>query len=466
MTPAYLAVALLYALFALAVLVVELRRTRGSRADATSIFVALALLQCCLPAIALYAMLPFVNPQVPTGNGVLDRILQSANPTSALLVLAMTVWFIVFFYASLAVGRLALGSDAPARVRGGLIVSVSPERLLLVLTGGLGLTLLSFWLLGDNLLSRYANLILLRAGYEGIERNALNANAFSLTQTWSWLSVLALFCVRERWGRRWLWWICLVTAVIFAALGASRRGLFLPLVLGYLTLVLHDGRWRLRWIVGSLVPLVLLIAFGKQAFSALAYSGGFETVTGYYQSWTSAVLRAATEIGLTVVESLGTLSFLDLGMRFGVDHLLSIAQRFPEGVLGLDFNFPERIVRLSTAAFADPTAQDLPPGLVGQMWIDFRILGPVVWGIVFGLQMSVLQHLFERTRRSLQSAGVFMLLVFVVSLALNTGSFDFTFSTDIFAVLFVLMVCVRVRREPPLAIPEDLPSLGGNRVNA
>jgi hypothetical protein len=215
----------------------------------------------------------------------------------------------------------------------------------------------------------------------------------------------------------------------------------------YLTLVLHSGRWMVRWIVVGAVPLLLLVAFGKNILAAVAYDGTVETIVESYESWMSALLRAATDIGITIVESLGTLQFLDVGLRFGVDHVLSMAQRFPEKSLGLDFDFPERIVRISTAAFADASSQDIPPGLLGQMWLDFRVAGPVIWGLAFGLQMSVIQFFFERTRRTRQSAAVFMLLVFIVALPLNSGSFDFTFSVDIIALAAVLLWCVKFRRQ-------------------
>ena len=324
---------------------------------------------------------------------------------------------------------------------------VKQKRLLVVLAGGLVLTLYSFLHLGDNLIASYIHLIMYRDLAEDIERNALNANAFALTQTWSWLAVVAIFCVFEWRGWSWLLSVCMAAAVVFALLGVSRRAMFLPVLMIYLTLALHSGRWRVRWIIVSTVPLVLLVAFGKNMLAAVAYDVTVETVVESYESWMSALLRAATDIGITIVESLGTLQFLDVGLRLGTDHVLSILQRFPEKSLGLDFDFPERIVRISTAAFADAGAQDIPPGLLGQMWLDFGVVGPVIWGLVFGLQMSVIQFFFERTRRTRQSAAVFMLLVFVVALPLNTGSFDFTFSVDIIALAAVLLWCVRFRRQ-------------------
>ena len=160
-------------------------------------------------------------------------------------------------------------------------------------------------------------------------------------------------------------------------------------------------------------------------------------------------MRAACEVGVSLTESLwGTVTLLPIGPRFGIDHLMSVMRLFPEGVMGLDFNFPERVVRLSTEAFAGPEAQDIPPGFLGQMWLDFGIMGPLVWGIIFGLQVALLQLLFERTTRSWESASFMALVLFLIAYPVNTGSLDFTFSFDIVVLLVVLFLGTKWRRLP------------------
>jgi hypothetical protein len=444
----YLLVSLAYVAFVVAVYLFESHRTRRKGVDTISLFLALFVLQCCAAGVVIYALWPYVDPNAATGVEAFDRILRATDVVTALLVLFLTVWFAIFFYVGCAFGRLILPRPvSEPRDHNVIVMVVKQKRLLVVLAGGLALTLYSFLQLGDNLMASYTNLILYRNEAAEIERNALNANAFALTQTWSWLTVVAIFCVLEWRGWRWLSSVCLAAAVAFALLGVSRRALFLPVLMIYLTLVLYSGRWRVRWIVVGAVPLVLLIAFGKHILGAVAYDVTVETIVESYESWMSALLRTATDIGITIVESLGTLQFLDIGLRLGTDHFLSILQRFRLRSLGFDFDFPERIVRISTAAFADAGAQDIPPGLLGQMWLDFGVVGPLIWGLAFGLQMSVIQFFFERTRRTRQAAAVFMLLVFVVALPLNTGSFDFTFSVDIIALVAVLLWCVRFRRQ-------------------
>lgn len=452
----FLIVAFAYAVFLLGGWLFERARVKRSGPDAISIFVVLFLLQCALPGVVIYGLLPFANEASPTTNPVLDRILLSVDLVPAFTVLLLTAWFLVFFYAGCAIGRLALPDTHSQRPH--FTLTIGTTRILAIVLAGFALTLYSFSLLGDSWLGRYTNLILYRAGFEGIERNALNANAFALTQTWSWLSVVALIAMREQHGRRGLWLICLVVAVSLALLGVSRRALFLPLLLAYLAVVVYHRRWYWQRVAMAAAPLLLIVAFGKDALASLAWTGSVDSVASTYETIASAVLRAVSEVGLTIVESIGTLMFIDTAPRFGVDHVLALAQRFPEGMLGLAFEFPERIVRVSTEAFAGGNEQDIPPGLAGQMWLDFRFMGPVIWGLFFGLQLAVVQYFFERTRRTLQASAVFGIAVFILALPITTGSFDFTFSIDIIVLAVALWWAVRLDAGPRTA-PQAVPAM-------
>ena len=425
-------VSLGYVLLTLAVAAFEAKRIRGRGPDVISVFIVLFLLQCCLPGIVIYACLPLVDPSSPTEVGAIDRIYASADVSTALLVLGLTAWFIFFFYAFAAINARLLGrfgTHAARQLR--LVFTGSPLRLLIVLTFGLALSLASFYVLGSSISERYINLILFRAGYQQGEEKLLNALGLALTQIWAWLSIPALFAIYERHGRRLLWWVCLVFLAVFMVLGVSRKALFIPIVLMYLTLVLFDQRWRLKWLLAGAIPILVWIAFGKELIGIIAYNRTLNDVAGRYETVAASLLRAASEIGFTIVESLGTINLLDyLPPRFGVDHLLSVLRMIPTAHRWLG-DLPPRIVRLSTEAFAAPYDEDIPPGLFGQMWLDFRIFGPLVWGLMLSVQMSIVQHVFSRTIRTRQAAALFALITFVVALPLTTGTYDFTFSYDI-----------------------------------
>jgi hypothetical protein len=448
-THAYFAVAMAYGAFSVVLGTLEIFRIRASGPDAITVFIALFMLECCLPGIGIYAALPLADPDEPTGNWVIDRILKSSDVTEAILVLELTIWFAFFFYLGASVGRLLLRRIFHRSVNASYRLEGIEYRLILILLSGLALTLVSFFLSGDNIIERYANLIRLRAYSEDFERTTLNAYAFALTQTWGWVAIPALFVFYERRGPGWVWWGCLLSALVFAVLGASRRGIVIPIILCYLTVLLYDRRWRLRAILAITIPIVVWIAYGKEILSTVAFGGEIAQVADRYDTTTSAVLRASAEQGLTIVESLGTLTYLDENLRLGVDHLMSIAAKFPYRLLGFDGDFPKRMVRISTEAFGTPENQDIPPGLFGQMWLDYRVLGAVVWGMVMGAQVSAAQFLFERCKRTLQSSAFIVLTVFLIALPINTGSYDFTVSVDVIATFAACVVAYRLQWVAP-----------------
>lgn len=442
----HLLVAAAYAVLTALVCLTEWYRTRRTGLDAVSIFVALFTLQCCIAGIAIFGLLPFASVDSGTGVTVFDRVLWGADVTIALLVCCLTLWFILFFYLGVAISRAAI--PALSRQSAQVAVAVLGVRkayLFGLLAAGMLLTLYSFFQLGDDFVSRYAKLILLRNLDGDVERNAINANALALAQTWNWLSVIAIVCVFEQRRWRWLLPIACVGLIIFAVLGVSRRAMFIPVLMLFLSAALYRGGWPLRGIAFTTVPLVLVVAFGKNLLAAISSSAAVDAVVSD-DSWTGALLRAAADIGITIIESLGTLQFMDIGLRFGQDHLISMLQILPEQSLGFDFDYPERIVRLSTEAMDGPDALDIPPGLIGQMWLDFRMLGPVIWGLAFGLQMGVVQSFFENTGRTRQAAAFFVVIIFVIALPLNSGSYDFTFSIDIVVLVLALLLCVRSKR--------------------
>ena len=334
--------------------------------------------------------------------------------------------------------------------RASLVLRGSEKRLLIVIAFALALTVITFWRGGDTLFERYANLLGERGGSEEVEYSTVNNLAFLLLQGWLWISVVALFVLFERRGRNLAWYLCFFCMLIFALLATSRRAIFIPILLAYLTMVLFDGRWRMKFILLSLIPILVWVAFGKEVFGAVAAGGASDSVYDRYQTFTAGALRTASDVGITVVESLGSISLLDLPPRFGVDHLLSIVQGPPiQWFLhwtGQDRALPIRMVRLSTEALAGPFAQDIPPGLFGQMWLDFRIFGPIVWAFALAVQLSIVQRVFALIVRTRQAVAALTLITFIIALPLNSGSYDFTFSDDTLVAVLCLFLTFKVVR--------------------
>jgi hypothetical protein len=445
-----------YVLLTIAIFAIEVKRTRSCGPDVLTLFMALFVLQCCLPGIVIFGCLPITGVYQPTGNPVFDRIFATMDYSSALLTLAMTAWFAILIYIFMALGAVVIrrifgsGDNAWIMLRG------APARLVMVLLVGLALTMVSFWSMGDTLVARYASLIELSAGSTEVLGSSLNNFAFPLTHSWLWLSVVALFVLFERRGRDLAWYFCLTGTLLLVALAVSRRAIFIPIFLAYFTSVLFDGRWRLKFVLAGAIPLVLWIAFGKELLAAIAFGGSAQEILGRYDSLAEGALRTASEVGITMVESLGTLNLVHIPMRFGVDHVLSIMRGAPIGWflhwLGQDSALPARVVRLSTAAFATPYDQDVPPGLFGQMWLDFRLGGPIVWAFGLAMQLSLVQGIFGSIVRTREAIAALVLATFVIALPLNSGSYDFSFGADIVVVALSLlfsfkMVRIRFRME-------------------
>lgn len=441
-----------YVLLTVAIFLYEMKRTGATGPDVLSVFMALFVLQCCIPGVVIFGCLPFTGLDQPTGNPAFDRIYAATSVPSALLVLGLTGCFVFFVYAFMALGAVTMrrGGGAALPERSSLLILGSSARILVMLALGTALTLTGFWFIGDSLVERYANVILLRGYSDTVASTTLNAFAFGLTQTWEWLALVALFVLLERRGRTPGWYFCLLCVVIFAFLGVSRRAIFIPPILAYFTLVLFDGRWRVKLVLAISIPILLLVAYGKEAFSAVAYQGSVEEVATRYESPAAGILRTASDTGITVVESLGTINLLDLPPRFGVDHVLSIFHGAPISWFfhwaKQDDVLPTRVVRLSTDAFSGPDAQDIPPGLFGQMWLDFRVIGPVVWAFAFAAQLWLLQRLLRAVIRTRQAMAAIVLLTFIVALPINSGSYDFTFGVDIVVLIMCLALVFKIRR--------------------
>src|SRR5689334_21620656 len=98
MSQGFLLVAFGYVVFAVAVGLYEWRRTRANGIDAISLFVVIFMLQCCFSAIAIYSLLPFVDPTDITSERAVNRILGRLDVPTATTVLCLTASFLAFVY--------------------------------------------------------------------------------------------------------------------------------------------------------------------------------------------------------------------------------------------------------------------------------------------------------------------------------------------------------------------------------
>ncbi len=448
MSYGFLIAAAIVAVSSLGIFVIEAARSRFRAFDTFSVFLVIYLLQVLAPSGVIFLILAFRGIEgVQVGNPFFDRVYNAASASDALIMGAFSTIFLALAFI---VFRAMCGASM-ARIRPAkLTLRIAPWRLRGLVAIGIALDLvLVFSLSSDgSIIDGYRNLIRFRTLAPEIERTALTANLFALTQTFLLLGFLGLFLPsRGRFrGLRFLFWCGVVILLGLAC--ASRRSILIPPIL-FLFACLLAGRVARVWHVALLGAIGGVVIFGgKQALSHIG--GQTSTFIVPVRSPAENMLYLASDIGISSVESLGTIALAEMPPRVGVDHALSIARRVPEGALGFEDPFPARIVRYTTEIFVDADAADVPPGFIGMMWLDFRWFGPAIYGVACGLLLGLL----ERVRRlfviDLQASAIFAVILFVALLPINTGSLDYSFSVDIIALTILLpsVICIiRLRSE-------------------
>jgi hypothetical protein len=440
----------LYLFLTVLLICLERNRTRRKGPDFLSLFVVIFALQNIIPGMVVSFLLGQYARPPDLQNVFFDRIYQHISPIYIVLSAMMSASFILalyFFYHKLySRYKQTTGDLRCTRLQ------VVPSRLWFVMLLGVFSSYFLLKSMGqDSLLNSYGALVLFRSG-AGVSRNFVNANLFSLTQTFALLSIIPfVYVVFRPGGIGKVLRVVVATAgvIVFSLLCVSRRALPLDILLIYFTLVIVNKKWYLKFAGLAFLLFMPVLIYGKAVIFSIGAGGNFDGVLEAIKttSVSDALLGGFTYLGITLVSSWATFMFLDTPFRYGADHILSMLTRIPLGSLGFDKDaiFPERIVRLSTRTFVDSNAQDIPPGLMGQMWLDCGILGPVIWGVIFAAALSFFQIRFDRKQKTPQAVAFFMMGLYILSLPLNTGSFDFVFSVDIvFLVLFLLIVYKRV----------------------
>ena len=425
----------------------------GRRSDLLSIILFIFFLQIILPGIALPLLIFMGGEDLYLGNVFLDRIYHGSNGLAVVLTSLLASMFVFSLY----VGYFVLSTRRVKWVeKTGRALIIVRWRLFGVLALGVVSMLYLFLSMpGASVGDKYFNLVLFRSQHESFfddTRNFVTSNLFSLTQTFAISATFLFFYLKGNQGRiSKIWLAVFVVLMIFmATFAVSRRIIMIQLLVIYFALVLKTGKWYFRRVVWVAPLALLLLGFGKDLIWQLPQylSGARSEVNLEYESPVVPILNGFSSLGISINSSWATLMFFDdPPIRFGLDHIISVARRLPLGVFGVDEDqlYGPRIVRISTETFVDGYALDIPPGLMGQMWLDFRILGPIVWGLVFGVLLRYVQVIFSRFDRTWTSCGIFAVVAFVIALPINSGSFDFSFSVDIIFLMLFMWFVVRVK---------------------
>lgn len=430
------------------ILIFERYRVRGQHgADTLTLFLFIYYIQVLIPVFIFLCNFIFFGNVAITENFFFDKVLVNVNEIVLCAVSNTSLFFflLLYFFTIVIFFKFDIKS---LNVRARLI----PRKTVIVGINILGL-LSGFFLVyflsnGDGVWAGYANLISFRSLDVEIERNFVNANLFSLTQAFLLFSFILLFCLAKEVstgyiGRRK--YLLFILIFVMAAFCVSRRSLLIPVLLWIMTIMLLTGRVRLFSYFKLILPLAFLIFAGKDFLSFISGARSQPFIDSKVELW-PFIIKVACDIGITNVESFATFLYMNDYIRFGQDHIYSILQRIPDGILGFDIGLPERIVRVSTEIFTDKNQADIPPGFIGQMWLDFRWFGPLIYSIVFSFFIFIIEYARRRIVVDAVSCAFFSVIIFIFCLPLNSGSLDFNFSIDIMFFLFFLPFCFKFNK--------------------
>lgn len=430
-----------YILLGLFIWRIESVRIRKYGPDLFTLCIFILAIQIVFPGLFLTAVIGLNYDDFDTGVPFFNKVLTEVGLYESLLTLLLLVLFLLSLYITwfFIHSKINLHKSYVPKIR----IIVSRWRWFFVMIIGL---LGSLVLLKE--LGGYNNLVLFRTDWASPSRNFVTANLFSLTTTYMILSVLGVMIFwRKKLNVTFMLSVMLV--IVFSLMTVSRRAFGIAVLLVLFTLILGRKKIYITKIsIFIALMFIPIIIFGKRILWLFAHNSDItgSAVSSGQTDLFSGLILFVCNIGISTIESWATLLYLDIPMRLGIDHLLSIARRIPEGVLGLNIDFPERMVRISTTAFVGSHMQDVPPGFIGQMWLDFRLLGPLFWGMLFSIVISFLQIVYNRVGKDLATITLFVVLLYIICLPINNGTLDFVFSIDVFILILFIAFIIKIKR--------------------
>jgi hypothetical protein len=431
-----LTMSLLYLLLALVIGAKERRRMSISGVDTVTIIVIFAFFYIIIPSIVIHWIIGVYEGNIKTNIFFFDKVLLRISFFDSLTIFLLTSMFLFGFYT------FSRDQNFVFVEQKNHTLSIN-QNIALLFSAILFLICMKFYFdLGGSFSERYSQLVKFRSLDFQSDRNFFTANAFSLTRTLTWLSA-AMFYVSLSRRHKLLTVLYFVLMIIGVFLTGSRREIIFAFLIVYFSFILYGKRLKILRIVWFIPLFIIWIAFGKEFAWSNAYAARTDLVFSQYDSIDSLVLRAFCDIGITQISSFAVLQHFDITLRLGVDHILSVLRRLPDGMLGLDIEWPKRIVRVTTENFTSRHDADIAPGLIGQSWFDFPVLGAFLWGALLGFQIRFLTRWSSRYNNTPEKNALIVLLCLIIAMPINTGSFDFTFSIDMIVLVFALAMIFR-----------------------
>lgn len=436
----------LYLMFALAIIAYELNREKTILIDQLSVASIFYLANIVVPAVLIHMILDTgsVKAYSVAHLQLVDIYYHLVQPIDKWIVLlgsiiaylGLVIGYKYFECRGLPKQKAVIRTEAPLRVTWIILFFVFCGLMLVY-----GNSLMPGDPIEGLLLSTYFRS---EDPFYAFERNVVNANIYSSIHAFLLVSVLGYALSDEK--RRGAFVFLALTfcfVLIDAIASGARRILLIAAIIIYMYIANRSGKYKIYYLLPVLLVSGPLLYFGKPILRNLTDFDA-DLIVGSDVTFLQQALTAAYETGIGHVESLGTLTFYDGIPRFGLDHVFSVLRRIPFGTFGLEKPWPERMVRIATEYLTgDPTAQDVPPGYIGQCWIDLPFIGFFIFPALHGAVFALVERGFKSIDlpKSPFYLMVYLIVGYIVALPFNSGSLDFIFSVDIvLAGLLILLL--------------------------
>jgi hypothetical protein len=439
-------IGLLYFLLALAIIAYELNREKAMLLDLLSVATLFYLANIVVPAIIIHMTLDtgLVKADSVRNLQLVNNYYHLVQPVDKWIVLLGSI----VAYMGLVIGYNYVESRGTPR-EGVTVRTETPLRITWVMLFFVFCLLILIY--GNSLMPGdpvkgvlLSTFFRAEDPFYAFERNALNANIYSSIHAFLLIAVLGYALWDEK--RRGAAFYLLLTAcflLIDAIASGARRNLLIAAIIIYMYIANRSNRYRIHYMLPVLLLSAPLLYFGKTILRNLT-DFDIGLVIGSDVTPLQQALTAACDIGISHVQSLGILALYDGLPRFGLDHLFSLLRMIPFGLFDLEKPWPLRVVRITTGYLTgDPTAQDVPPGYIGQCWIDFPFLGFFIFPALHGALFALVNRGFKTINlpKSPFYLMVYLVIGYILALPFNSGSLDFVFSVDMFyaGVLILLL---------------------------
>lgn len=435
-------ISLIYLIIFIFLVKFEFDRYRKNIIDFFSIINIVFVVNLIFPAIFIYFLYDYYHQ----GNFLVYRVMSNANWNDHVLNLLLTCcsWFFIYigFYSVCKKNKSNNKDIIFIRNKFPLFIGISSIFILIL---GVYSFLSSFGTISIESLFQ-SNLF--RSG--SIEDYDATRASISFQLLTVLLFATTFFSFNYFENKKNIYFCTLIEflVVIFVMLIYGARRLIITWLLVKIILSLFYYR-KINWrfLIFSLFMVSCTLIFGEEFMYVLGMgdNGDYSNIN-LNVSFLSSIFNICTEMGISVIESLGMIALYQDGYRYGFDTIIFIVSLVPERMIDLDFNLPDRFVRYTTYLLSgDINAADIPPGFIGYMWVNLGIIGVFIQSFIYGLIAGLITLVINPIKKYKIGVYLYVLYAFLYAFLINSGNWEFWFKDYLITLFFVVVLIFWLR---------------------